>query len=141
VWATSRSASKRERALSLGADAVFDSGERLPERVDAVFETVGAATWKHSVRSLKPGGVIVISGATSGDMPPAELTRIFFLQLSVVGSTMGTRDELDRLVRLCVQRGVRPLIEATMPMESAPDAFAALAGGEVFGKLVLTRAS
>jgi NADPH:quinone reductase-like Zn-dependent oxidoreductase len=141
VWATSRSAAKRDRALELGADAVFESGARLPERVDAVFETVGAATWKHSVRSLKPGGAIVISGATSGDAPPAELTRIFFLQLSVIGSTMGTRDELERLVRLCVERGVRPLIEDTVPMESARDAFAALAGGDVFGKLVLTRAS
>jgi NADPH:quinone reductase-like Zn-dependent oxidoreductase len=141
VWATSRSEEKRTRALELGADAVFESGARLPERVDAVFETVGAATWKHSVRALKPGGVIVISGATSGDMPPAELTRIFFLQLSVVGSTMGTRDELERLVRLCVERDVRPLIADTVPMESARDAFAALAGGEVFGKLVLTRAS
>src|SRR4051812_24996050 len=56
VWATSRSEAKRSRALELGADAVFESGARLPERVDAVMETVGAATWKHSVRSLKPGG-------------------------------------------------------------------------------------
>src|SRR3954452_249546 len=139
VWATSRSAAKRERALALGADAVFMSGERLPERVDAVAETVGAATWEHSLKCLKPGGTLVISGATSGADPPASLNRIFFLQLSVVGSTMGTRDELDRLVRLCVERDVRPLIEAELPMTEARDAFAALAAGDVFGKLVLTR--
>ena len=139
VWATSRSEAKRERALSLGADAVFEPGTRLPERVDAVLETVGAATWDHSLKALKPGGTLVISGATSGADPPASLNRIFFLQLSVVGSTMGTRDELDRLVRLCVERDVRPVVEAELPLTEARDAFAALAGGDVFGKLVLTR--
>ena len=139
VWATSRSEAKRERALALGADAVFEPGSRLPERVDAVLETVGAATWDHSLKALKPGGTLVISGATSGADPPASLNRIFFLQLSVVGSTMGTRDELDRLVRLCVERDVRPLVEAELPMTDARDAFAALAGGDVFGKLVLMR--
>ncbi len=139
VWATSRSEAKRERALSLGADAVFEPGARLPERVDAVLETVGAATWDHSLKALKPGGTLVISGATSGADPPASLNRIFFLQLSVVGSTMGTRDELDRLVRLCVERDVRPVVEAERPLTEARDAFAALAGGDVFGKLVLTR--
>jgi NADPH:quinone reductase-like Zn-dependent oxidoreductase len=138
VWATSRSEAKRERALSLGADAVFEPGARLPERVDAVMETVGAATWDHSLKALKPGGTLVISGATSGADPPASLNRIFFLQLSVVGSTMGTRDELDRLVRLCVERDVRPLIESERPLTEARDAFAALAAGDVFGKLVLT---
>jgi D-arabinose 1-dehydrogenase-like Zn-dependent alcohol dehydrogenase len=104
-----------------------------------VMETVGAATWDHSLKALKPGGTLVISGATSGGDPPAGLNRVFFLQLSVVGSTMGTRDELDRLVRLCVQRDVRPVVEAAVPMEDARSAFEALAGGEVFGKLVLTR--
>src|SRR5215213_8554508 len=99
VWVTGRSEEKRAAALALGADQAFESGARLPERVDGVMETVGAATWSHSIKSLKPGGTVVISGATSGDAPPAELTRVFFLQLSVVGSTMGTRDELDRLVR------------------------------------------
>lgn len=138
VWVTSRSEAKRERALALGADAAFEPGARLPERVDVVAETVGAATWEHSLKALKPGGTLVISGATSGDAPPAALTRIFFLQLSVVGSTMGTRDELERLLRLCAERGVRPVVEAELPLGSARDAFAALAAGDVFGKLVLT---
>jgi NADPH:quinone reductase-like Zn-dependent oxidoreductase len=139
VWATSRSESKRARAVSLGADAAFEPGARLPERVDVVAETVGAATWDHSLKSLKPGGVLVISGATSGPNPPAGLNRVFFLQLSVIGSTMGTRDELDRLVRLCVERDVRPVIESEVPLGDARDAFEALAAGDVFGKLVLTR--
>src|SRR5665213_2089614 len=110
VWVTSRSAEKREQALALGAERAFESGERLPERVDAVMETVGQATWQHSIRSLKPGGKLVVSGATSGEAPPAELTRVFFLQLSVIGSTMGTRDELQRLIRFCLERDIRPPI-------------------------------
>src|SRR5450759_5841525 len=69
VWTTSRDEAKRARALEIGADKAFSSGERLPERVDAVLETVGAATWSHSINSLKPGGTVVISGATSGDAP------------------------------------------------------------------------
>ena len=138
VWATSRTEPKRVAALELGCDAVFEPGARLPERVDAVMETVGAATWDHSLKSLRPGGTLVVSGATSGQDPSASLNRVFFLQLSVVGSTMGTRDELGRLLSLCVERDVRPVIEATYPLASARDAFAKLAEGEVFGKLVLT---
>ncbi len=136
VWVTSRSEDKRARAVELGAADAFEPGARLPERVDAVLETVGAATWSHSVKSLKPGGTIVVSGATSGADPSAELTRVFFLQLSVVGSTMGTREELGRLVRLCVEKGVRPVIESTLPLRDARTGFEAMAEGELFGKVV-----
>jgi NADPH:quinone reductase-like Zn-dependent oxidoreductase len=139
VWATSRDEGKREAALVLGAEQVFESGARLPERVDAVIETVGQATWSHSLKSLRPGGRIIVSGSTSGPNPPADLARVFFLQLSVIGSTMGTRDELEAMIALMADTGVRPLIAAQMPMESAADAFEALAAGDVFGKLVLTR--
>ena len=138
VWVTSRSADKREEALSLGADAAFEAGARLPERVDAVMETIGAATWSHSIKSLKPGGVLVTSGATTGDASPAELSRVFFLQLSVIGSTMGTRDELERLSRLCVDRGVRPVIDRTLPLDQAREGFAAMLAGDVHGKIVFT---
>ncbi|MGH2872273.1 MAG: zinc-binding dehydrogenase [Solirubrobacteraceae bacterium] len=138
IWVTSRSESKRAQALELGAEQAFEPGARLPERVDAVMETVGQATWAHSVRALRPGGTLVVSGATSGDAPPAELTRVFFLQLSVVGSTMGTRDELGRLLRLCVQRGIRPPVHATWPLAQAPDALRTMLEGEFVGKLVLT---
>jgi NADPH:quinone reductase-like Zn-dependent oxidoreductase len=100
------------------------------------METVGQATWAHSVRSLKPGGRIVICGATSGDAPPAELTRIFFTQLSVTGSTMGTRDQLARLARFCEQTGVRPVIDQVLPLANARDGFAAMIAGDLFGKVV-----
>jgi NADPH:quinone reductase-like Zn-dependent oxidoreductase len=139
VWVTSRDEDKRAKALELGADQAFESGARLPERVDAVMETVGKATWSHSVKSLKPGGTIVVCGATSGDAPPAELTRVFFLQLSVVGSTMGTRDELARLLQLCATIGLRPVIDRSMPLEQARDGFAQMLAGDVFGKIVFTR--
>jgi NADPH:quinone reductase-like Zn-dependent oxidoreductase len=138
MWVTSRSAEKAERAVSLGADAAFESGARLPERADAVMETVGAATWAHSLKALRPGGTIVVSGATSGDAPAADLRRVFFLQLRVVGSTMGTRDELERLVRFCEVTGVRPLIDQVMPLTDAAEGFARLAAGEQFGKVVFT---
>jgi NADPH:quinone reductase-like Zn-dependent oxidoreductase len=137
IWVTSRSEEKRDRAITLGADQAFGSGARLPERVDAVMETVGEATWAHSLRALKPGGRIVISGATSGSVPPADLSRVFFLQLSVVGSTMGTKDELARLVQFCAQTGVRPLIDRTLPLAQAADGLAAMISGELFGKVTL----
>ncbi|WP_426561826.1 zinc-binding dehydrogenase [Angustibacter sp. McL0619] len=139
MWVTSRDEAKAAKALELGADRGFASGERLPERVDGVMETVGQATWSHSVKSLKPGGVIVTCGATSGDAPPAELTRVFFLQLRVVGSTMGTREELERLMRLCAVTGVRPLVDQVLPLEQARDGFARMLDSDVFGKVVFTR--
>ena len=139
VWVTSRDAVKGERAVAMGAAAAFESGARLPERVDAVMETVGAATWEHSLRSVRPGGVVVISGATSGYRASTELNRVFFLQLQVIGSTMGSRDELERLVQMCAVTGLRPVIDRTLLMEHARDGFAALAEGDVFGKIVLTR--
>ncbi|MBB2914027.1 NADPH:quinone reductase-like Zn-dependent oxidoreductase [Streptosporangium becharense] len=138
VWVTSRSAEKRARALALGADQAFETGARLPERVDAVMETVGQATWSHSLKSLRPGGRIVISGATSGAVPPADLNRVFFLQLSVIGSTMGTRDQLGRLARFLEQTGVRPLIDRTLPLTEAREGFAAMHAGDLFGKIVFT---
>ena len=140
VLATSRDEAKRARALEIGAHEVFEPGARLPVKVDAVMETVGRATWSHSVRSLKPGGRLVISGTTSGpQLDDAELTRIFFLQLSVVGSTMGTRDELASLVSMLDATGARPLVDRVLPMEQAPEGFAAMIDGDVFGKVVLTR--
>ncbi len=136
VWVTSRDEVKRTRARELGAEQVFPTGARLPERVDAVMETVGAATWSHSVRAVKPGGAIVVSGATSGANPPAELTHIFFRQLRVIGVTMGTRDELARLVRFCEITGARPVIDTVLPLPQARDGFARMLSGQQFGKIV-----
>ena len=139
VWATGRTEDKRELARSLGAHQTFESGARLPERVDAVFETVGKATWSHSAKSLKPGGIIVCSGATSGDADRAELTRVFFLQLRVVGSTMGTRDELRDLLSFLDISGVRPHIGAALPMSNAKEGFKTMLTGDTAGKIVFTR--
>jgi NADPH:quinone reductase-like Zn-dependent oxidoreductase len=138
IWATSRSEAKQQRAVELGADRAFLTGARLPERVDAVMETVGEATWAHSLRAVRPGGTIVVCGATSGYAPSADLARVFFLQLSVVGSTMGTRDQLGRLLRFCEQTGVRPRIDRTLPLAEAREGFAAMIDGDLFGKIVFT---
>ena len=139
MWVTSRDEARGQRALEIGADRVFASGERLPERVDAVMETVGAATWSHSVNSLQSGGTIVISGATSGDAPSkAELTKIFFRQLRVVGSTMGTREELARLAQLVVQQRIEPVMDSVLPLAQAREGFARMVDGDVFGKVVFT---
>lgn len=139
VWVTGRSEEKRTLATQLGAHEVFESGARLPERVDAVFETVGKATWAHSMRALKPGGIIVVSGSTSGPDPSAELQRLFFLQLRVVGSTMGTRDELADLLRFCEITGVRPRIGVELPLEQAEEGIKRMLAGQTAGKIVFTR--
>ncbi len=138
VYATSRGEAKRERALELGAYAAVPSGERLPERVDVVFDNVGQDTWRHSLRCLRPGGRIVTCGATSGDAPSAELTRVFFLQLSVVGSTMGPRGQLHRLAEFCARTGVRPEIDRVLPLDQAREGFTAMEKGDLFGKIVFT---
>ncbi|HEY6422841.1 MAG TPA: zinc-binding dehydrogenase [Pseudonocardiaceae bacterium] len=139
VWVTGRTETKRELARKLGAHETFEPGARLPERVDAVFETIGKATWSHSAKCLKPGGIIVCSGATSGDADRAELQRLFFLQLRMVGSTMGTRDELRDLLSYLDITGLRPQIGLTLPMPEAEQGFKAMLDGDTAGKIVFTR--
>ena len=137
VWVTSRDEARGARAVSLGAHQAFPAGARLPERVDAVMESIGAATWSHSINVLKPGGTLVICGATSGDNPPkAELTKIFFKPLRVIGSVMGTREELISLVRMLVATGVRPYIDRSLPLADAAAGFAAMIAGDHFGKII-----
>ena len=138
VWVTGRDQAKRARALELGAHEAFEPGARLPARVDAVLETVGKATWSHSMKSLRPGGTLVVSGATTGADPGADLNRLFFLQLRVIGSTMGTRDELVGLLSLLAATGVRPQVDEVIPLADARKGFERLAAGDVVGKLVLT---
>lgn len=139
VFATSRDADKRDRALELGAEVAVESGARLPHKVDAALETVGAATWSHSLKSLRPGGTLVVSGATSGPNPAAtELNRIFFQEINVLGSTMGSKEELSALLDFCAAKGVRPVIDSTLPLDQARAGLAKVASGEIFGKVVLT---
>ncbi|SDY13931.1 NADPH:quinone reductase [Amycolatopsis xylanica] len=139
VWVTGRSEEKRALATGLGAHQAFESGARLPERVDAVFETVGKATWSHSVKSLKPGGIIVVSGSTSGPDAHAELQRVFFLQLRIAGSTMGTRDELADLLSYVDLKGIKPQIGQELPFERAEEGFKSMFEGDTAGKIVFTK--
>ena len=138
VWVTSRDGQRAERAVELGAARGFAAGERLPERVDAVLDSVGAATWSHSVNALRPGGRLVTVGTTSGAEPrSAELTKIFFKPLHVVGSTMGTRAELAAVLQLVATTGIRPLVDRVLPLADAAEGLSLLADGTVFGKVVL----
>lgn len=136
VYATSRDEGKRERIAALGATAL-PTGARLPERVDVVIETVGAPTLEHSLKCAKQGGRIVVSGSTGGHQASVDLRRVFFLQLEIVGSTMGTRGELAELAQLCADRGVRPVIDSVYGFSEARSAFQKLESGDVFGKVVL----
>jgi NADPH:quinone reductase-like Zn-dependent oxidoreductase len=136
TWVTSRSDDKLERARALGAHDVFESGQRLPERVDAVIETVGAATFEHSLKCLRPGGSLVIAGATSGGVTSIDLARVFFLQLRVVGSTMGNISELRRLAKFLDETTVRPPIDTVLPLDQASSGFERMIEGDVFGKVV-----
>lgn len=138
MWVTGRTEQKRRAALELGAHAAFEPGARLPGRVQAVMETVGEATWGHSLRALDPGGTVVVSGATSGPNPKADLSRVFFRQLNIVGSTMGSRAELEALLALLVTTGLRPVIDTTLPLERAADGLAKIVSGDTAGKIVLT---
>lgn len=136
VYATARSEQKRAFALECGAAGVFEPGARLPERVDVVIETIGEATWAHSLKSLRPGGAVVVAGATSGAMPPADLARVFYSQLSVIGSTGCTLGEFERLLRTIEVSGVRPQFE-TIPFDKIPLGFERMLTGEVSGKFVV----
>jgi NADPH:quinone reductase-like Zn-dependent oxidoreductase len=138
MWVTGRSERSRAAALALGAEAVFEPGARMPERVDAVMESVGEATWSHSLKSLRKGGTMVVSGGTSGYTAPTEVARIFAMNLRIVGSTMGSREELERLVAFCMQHDLRAPIDRTLPLAETREGIAALAAGDVRGKVVLT---
>ncbi|GAB3581073.1 zinc-binding dehydrogenase [Amycolatopsis endophytica] len=138
VFVTGRTEEKRALAENLGAHRVFPTGTKLPSRVDAVFESVGEATWGHSLRSLRPGGAVIVCGSTSGPNPAADLQRVFFLQLRVEGSTMGTRQELADLLAFVARSGIRPQIGLELPMRDAAAAIQAMEAGDTTGKMVLT---
>lgn len=137
VWATSRSEAKRQLALQLGAVGAIAPGDRLPSRVDLVIETVGAATWSHSMKSVRPGGTVVVAGATTGDPSRVEMQRLFFLEISILGVTMGTKDDMWNLLTFLDRTGVRPLIDSTYPLAETGAALTRLATGEQSGKIVI----
>lgn len=137
VFVTSRSEEKRARSLEIGAHEAIPTGERLPQQVDVVLETVGDATWSHSLRSVKPGGKIVVAGATTGQSPDPELNRIFFRSISVLGTTMGTRTELEQLIDFLIATDTRPVMDYVESFFNPKPAFERLLSGEAFGKIGL----
>ncbi len=139
VWVTSRDAGRRERALQLGAEQVFESGARLPEQVPAVIDNVGAATWTHSINVLRPGGTLITCGSTTGDSPEKMgLRKIFFRELRIQGSSSGTMQEMRSLVKMIEATGLEPIIDTELPLARAREGFERLERGDVFGKIVLT---
>lgn len=138
MWATGRTQEKRAYAIENGADEAFEPGARLPERVDAVMETVGEATWSHSMKVLRPGGTIVVAGATTGQYPPAELQRLFFLGLRIIGTRVGTLAEMRQLLTFCTQNKLAPGIDSVYPLDQARSAFERLQSGSAAGKIVIT---
>lgn len=138
VFVTSRSDAKRSRAAALGAHTTFGPGARLPHKVDAVLDSVGSATWSHSIKSVRPGGTVVTCGATSGDQPGAELTRVFFQDIRIQGNTMGSREDFARLLRFVEHADLHPPIDAVYAAADARAAFGRVIAGDVFGKVALT---
>ena len=136
VYVTSRDPAKRERIAALGATAL-ETGARLPERVDVVIETVGEATFDHSMKAAAPGARIVVSGATSGFLPPVNLRRVYAMQLEILGTSMGSAGELASLLAFCADKGVRPVVDQVLGFSEVERAFALLHEGNIFGKIVL----
>ena len=136
VFATSRQADKRARAVELGATDAFVSGERLPVKADVVVDSAGAPTWAMSMGALRPGGRLVTCGGTGGGKVELSLPRLFFGQFEVIGSTMGTFGEFDKLSVL-VADGLPVLVDSTYGFDEYPAALARLASGDQFGKVVL----
>jgi zinc-binding alcohol dehydrogenase/oxidoreductase len=146
VVATSSDDAKLDRARELGADVTVnhESGDVVAAvkeaagGVDVVVEHVGEATWTRSLQAAKAGGRIAVCGATSGPNPPANLHRIFWKQLSIFGSTMGTREDFAAVYDLVATGRVKPVVDRAFPLAEAAAAHEYLEGGRQFGKVVLT---
>jgi NADPH:quinone reductase-like Zn-dependent oxidoreductase len=147
VFVTSGSDAKLERARALGAAVAINHREKdfskevwtITEKrgVDVVIDDVGAATWAGSIRALARGGRLVTCGATSGPKPDEDLRRLFTKQISIYGSTMGTRSDWEQVTALLRDGSLHPVIDRTYPLAEAGAAQERLALGEQFGKIVL----
>ena len=144
VLATSSSDEKLEQARELGADATVnhatgDVGAAARELggVDIVVEHVGEATWKTSLAVVKPGGRVAVCGATTGPNPPANLHRVWWKQLTIVGSTMGTREDFEAVYDLVRSGRAKPVVDRVYPLDAVREAHERLEAGEQLGKIVL----
>ena len=106
--------------------------------VDVVLEHVGEATWQRSLQAVRAGGRIAVCGATSGPNPPAALHRVWWKQLTIYGSTMGTKDDFEGAYELVKAGRARPVVDTVLPLADARAAHERLEAGEQFGKIVLT---
>jgi zinc-binding alcohol dehydrogenase/oxidoreductase len=136
VYATSRDEDKRRRAVALGAADAFDSEADWPVQVDVVVESVGPATWDRSVRALRPGGRLVVCGGTSGAKVELSLPRLFFKQIEIIGSTMGSYPEFADVTRL-VGQGLAVQVDEVVDRADYPAALDRLREGRQLGKVVL----
>jgi len=146
VFATSRDEEKRRFAADLGAAATFapvrDSVRAIFDAtdgrgVDAVIETVGEPTWELSLRAVRQGGTVVVSGATGGPNPPAQLNRIFWFRITIVGTSMGSVRELRRLVAMCADGTLRPLVGAVHALRETAAGLGEMATGRTRGKIII----
>ncbi|MEU5877810.1 zinc-binding dehydrogenase [Spirillospora sp. NPDC047279] len=135
VLVTSRSEAKRERAVEAGADAALPTGERVPELVDVVIESVGPATFEHSAMSARAGGTIVVCGASTGFTASLNLARLFAREITIHGSTMGTPEEFAELAAFVGRHRIRPVIDSTVELGDVRTAAGRMLAGDAFGKL------
>jgi zinc-binding alcohol dehydrogenase/oxidoreductase len=136
VYATSRDEAKRRRAVEAGAADAFDSEADWPVRADVVVESVGPATWDRSMAALRPGGRLVVCGGTSGQTVELNLPRLFFKQVEIIGSTMGSYPEFDQVTRL-VDQALPVQVDEVFDRADYPAALERLRRGEQLGKVVL----
>ena len=146
VYATSRDEAKREAARRLGAHEALETqgaGRRILELtggrgVDCVLETVGEATWRESLRAVRAGGSIVVAGATAGANPPADLNRVFWRQISILGSSMGSRADMVGLVNLVEAAELHPVLDQTFALDETRAALERMEQGQHIGKIVVS---
>ena len=147
VLVTSRSEEKLTRAVELGADEAVLAGDQVVREVrrltgkrgvDVVVDSVGEATWMQSLKAAAKGGRIVTCGSTSGPNPAEEIRLIFWNQLSIIGSTMGSREDWRRLLATVNARELRPVVDVVMPLSEGRTAYERLERAEQFGKIVLS---
>jgi NADPH:quinone reductase-like Zn-dependent oxidoreductase len=149
IIATSSSRAKLERALTLGAEVIFNHSEMPPDEiaravrkltgngVDVVVETVGEKTWSASLKALRPGGRLVTCGATSGPEVGLDIRRLFWYQWSILGSTMGSQAEFAEVMAMAREGKLWPVVDSVVPLSLGARAYERMRRGEQQGKLVL----